>query len=178
MRQQAKRRLSDARLPERFLRLGPGHRNPIPESICLSAEQKTIPGLDLIIPDSPRGCQAQFGNFLSTVEKVFSFIVCDVVAGAVPSPFVGPDNAPDAVHLVFLSGCTTVSRFVRFPASCLRRILFSGASGMLPRQAAKGPVVPSLPCLPDTLLSPYEGRIFRTATAPRSNTPCSQTGTA
>ena len=29
---------------------------------------------------------------------------------------------------------------------------------MLPRQAAKGPVVPSLPCLPDTLLSPYEAK--------------------
>ena len=34
--------------------------------------QKTIPGPDLIIPDTARGCQALFGDFLSTAEKGFS----------------------------------------------------------------------------------------------------------
>ena len=39
LRQQTKRRFSNVRLPERSLRLGLGHRNPIPASFCLSAEQ-------------------------------------------------------------------------------------------------------------------------------------------
>ena len=39
LRQQTKRRFSNVQLPELFLRLGPGHRNPIPTSYWLLAEQ-------------------------------------------------------------------------------------------------------------------------------------------